>query len=243
MGILEQYSSRNISFQSDALNAVLGILKSFRSEPDPVGSVWAVPFGNDATAYKAPNPRFCLYWRNSDSSTRRQGFPSWSPLGWEGSKRFYQFQHPISSSSTWALWEPCDRQYSTVTATGVSHELFLTAYILRLFVEFKYDEDGGYRVLGVVLHTPEDTWSPIHWDDSDTEKDDLKSVLCALTFTREFATDYGHSSYYTVYSVIILEARGEKYERKGISQLNFNNHGKRPEKWFEDRVKQTIILV
>jgi len=235
MGVLEQYSNRSLSFQSDALNAVLGILKSFRSEPDPVGSIWGVPFGNYATAEKTPNPRFCLYWRNSESSTRRHGFSSWYPLGWGGSKWFHQFQHPISAPSIWALWEPCDRQYSTVNTMGVSHELLMSAYILRLFVVY----NGPDRIPGIVLPTPDDTWSVLDWDDSDAEKEEWKSVLCAVTFSREF----GGRSNYTVYSIIILEARGEKYERKGLSQLAVKNDGKTPEKWFEDRVKQTIVLV
>jgi len=114
-----------------------------------------------------------------------------------------KFQHPVSAPSSWALWEQCDHQYRAKNTTEVSHELFLTAYILRLFVDY-HSKTGRPHV---VLPTPDDTYSLIHWDDMDGEKKDLKTVLCAVTFSSE--RTYQNL---TVFSFIILEARGEKHE-------------------------------
>lgn len=61
MSLLEQFSFRNLSFQFDALNAVVGILKSLRTEAYPVGSIWSVPFGDSRAAKFETDHRLCLY--------------------------------------------------------------------------------------------------------------------------------------------------------------------------------------
>jgi hypothetical protein len=236
-GLLRKYSDRTLSFQSDALNAVLGILRSLRNEPDPVGSIWGLPFGNAAAAGETPDYRLCLYWYNSaECINRRHEFPSWSPLAWEGRKRFDQCQHPVSATSMRVLWEQCDRQYSNEQATGLLNELFLTAYIVRLLVE-----RSGERCYAL-LPTLDDVKARIGWDDREHDDKAVQSVLCAINIYKNVSLDW-YTAPCTVFHFIILEARGAKYERQGHSKLLFSPTDRRLERWLEDQVKQTIVLI
>jgi hypothetical protein len=237
-GLLRKYSDRTLSFQSDALDAVLGILRSLRNEPDPVGSIWGLPFGNAAAAGETPDYRLCLYWYNSAGcNTRRHEYPSWSPLAWDsGGIGFDECQHPVSATSMRVLWEQCDRQYSNEQATGLLSELFLTAYIVRLLVA----RSGVKRY--AVLPTLDDVEARIGWDDYEDYDKAVESVLCAINIYKNVSLDW-YTFPCTVLHFIILEARGVKYERKGHAKLLFGPTDRRVERWLEDQVKQTIVLI
>ena len=80
---LEAYCARNLTYDSDGLNAVLGILVHLsRSEVNPVDHVWGA-----LLIYNRNRDRFyrlSLHWYHPFTCRRRQGFPTWSPLAWEG---------------------------------------------------------------------------------------------------------------------------------------------------------------
>ncbi|GAW13679.1 hypothetical protein ANO14919_030680 [Xylariales sp. No.14919] len=77
---IPEYSKRNFTYSSDALDACRGILNYFRGVEEPVYSVWGTPISCvDPTSYI-----FELRWRHEALATRNVNFPSWSFLGWHG---------------------------------------------------------------------------------------------------------------------------------------------------------------
>jgi hypothetical protein len=97
--VLERYTARVLTFESDALNAIIGALSTFRKYG--INHSWGVPFtttetNNAATtighALATPPARsevyMALLWYHADPIGRRPGFPSWSPLGWKGKVNF-----------------------------------------------------------------------------------------------------------------------------------------------------------
>ncbi|KAK3344718.1 heterokaryon incompatibility protein-domain-containing protein [Neurospora tetraspora] len=121
-GYIEEYSGRHLSYQSDALNAITGLLSRIsvvtylgipvydasdfkeleRRSPTPI----------DVDAYKQSllvEFLVCLTWYPAhESLLRRDAFPSWSWLGWEGQVKFpdigpgiYGYGAEVSS-----LWIP-----------------------------------------------------------------------------------------------------------------------------------------
>jgi hypothetical protein len=87
---VSEYYSRNLSYPSDALNAMEGIFKSFREQPAkravynisgiPIIPSAAVKFNN-----APPTLPFLtnLFWHHTQPGIRRSSFPSWSWSGWQ----------------------------------------------------------------------------------------------------------------------------------------------------------------
>ena len=71
--LLHQYMMRSLSYDSDALNAFLGILNSLEGW----NHIWGVAFA----MYKN---KILLDWYHLKPGRRRKDFPSWSWAGWEG---------------------------------------------------------------------------------------------------------------------------------------------------------------
>ncbi|KAG9203836.1 hypothetical protein G6514_001997 [Epicoccum nigrum] len=109
MDSLNVYSQRQMSYDSDALNAILGTLNKFTRHA--IHHIWGVPMrlplyevsnqlltdGSTLAQYNAdvqsfstggqvpshPKDSIALLWHNRSPCYRRTGFPSWSPLGWK----------------------------------------------------------------------------------------------------------------------------------------------------------------
>ncbi|KAH7083421.1 heterokaryon incompatibility protein-domain-containing protein [Paraphoma chrysanthemicola] len=105
---LAAYSMRSLTFDSDALNAITGALKSLSNRCSDIKFVWGMPmFEGPSLIYPdkrpthprrshifdiyipKPGPAILtiivgLFWYHSAPCRRRPGFPSWSSLGWEG---------------------------------------------------------------------------------------------------------------------------------------------------------------
>lgn len=76
--LVEEYSRRSLSYESDILYGVLGILRAFEDIEDPIRHYWGVPIlasykGSTKEGFIAGLCSFTL-----QPSTRRRGFPSWS---------------------------------------------------------------------------------------------------------------------------------------------------------------------
>ncbi|CAI9625383.1 unnamed protein product [Alternaria burnsii] len=73
------YMRRQLSYESDRLNAIQGVLNEFRSHETPLFHIFGVPF-NPASEWTI---NATLFWRMQNHSVqRRANFPSWSWLGW-----------------------------------------------------------------------------------------------------------------------------------------------------------------
>ena len=86
--IMQTYSERVRGHDSDALNAIIGILNILNDGRSPVYHIWGIPF----TITRRPDAADCtdgivsisLTWYRLQSARRLPEFPSWSSLGWIG---------------------------------------------------------------------------------------------------------------------------------------------------------------
>ncbi|KZM21365.1 uncharacterized protein EKO05_0008863 [Ascochyta rabiei] len=101
---LTEYSGRDLTREDDALRAIEGTLNMLLKKNE--NHIWGVPFrflGSVSTAGSRSRPvavqstdshlaevlekvEICLLWHHYKPCRRRSGFPSWSTLGWAGSK-------------------------------------------------------------------------------------------------------------------------------------------------------------
>jgi Heterokaryon incompatibility protein (HET) len=91
LNMIMQYTKRTMSYESDSLNALLGILHSMGAN---IGHVWGLPM--DLARRDLINSSFvrALTWfhpvsRGGIKPVRRKDFPSWSWVGWKGAVAFH----------------------------------------------------------------------------------------------------------------------------------------------------------
>ncbi|RDW63744.1 hypothetical protein BP6252_11289 [Coleophoma cylindrospora] len=91
--IVSDYVRRHLTFETDAYNAFLGMLEWFKSLPDPINNLYAIPMlseGSDIDPNHVLSLGLCWRWyrhsfvavRQQSHILRRKCFPSWSWIGW-----------------------------------------------------------------------------------------------------------------------------------------------------------------
>lgn len=93
--LVTNYSSRNLTFDSDSLNAFVGIMAQFQTAHFPIRQILGIPFICPSIFPEEKIHRDCvvaaLCWRHIECCwmtgqvvKRRKGFPSWTWAGWAG---------------------------------------------------------------------------------------------------------------------------------------------------------------
>ena len=103
--ILSEYTRRNLTFDSDALNGIVGVLNTLSKAERPIFHTWGVTFGDLPFALAPPPLAITLTWSHRTPCLRRKAFPSWSPLGWQGVAGFELRPPVISRSFRVKVWE------------------------------------------------------------------------------------------------------------------------------------------
>lgn len=137
--VIAAYSSRHLSYSSDAMNACLGLFNSMASYKDPIYHLWGLPIQSGST--RITRNFINLFWQQDAPSIRRQGFPSWSWVGWKGPISLksgsvtlsvpHQIQHQVAPgklASIHTFKATC--QTTPFNYPDVSQHLYITA---RLF--------------------------------------------------------------------------------------------------------------
>jgi len=91
---IEEYSSRDLTFDSDSIQAFQGIVERFSKMTQPVLAIWGLPYPPSTEKRIDSFVRGLTWfhsqscWENTQRPRRRQGFPSWSWAGWAGEVHF-----------------------------------------------------------------------------------------------------------------------------------------------------------
>ena len=113
--LLEKYSTLELSFESDLVNAFRAIGNTFALRTPPVLHLYGLPFifGNESITASALTRglTWCLE-RGDEGTARRSGFPSWSWLSYRGPVRWGAL---LQVGPT----VPIDRQWSAKTFSHV----------------------------------------------------------------------------------------------------------------------------
>ena len=227
MELLQQYSERTLSYDSDALNAISGLLKHHCTEDQSMGTIWGIPH-----QLSPANQRIiCINWYHTQipmewtPAIRRSGYPSWSPLGWikpveflDAPGQFVVLEENASGFSNrekdertdWSLLETSPYLRITVSVLRVSVvnlENPSTNYVAALNFTgpkvFLMLPVGGTKGNGedpkIYLQVRWDTAPPDHYSNSE--------VLCAASWS--------HDLQYL--SMMVLQDHGTHYERIGFA--------------------------
>ncbi|KAF1927882.1 HET-domain-containing protein [Didymella exigua CBS 183.55] len=217
---LEQYCRRSLRFDNDALEAISGALYTLASES--VYHISGLPFD----FHTDKNDRYIelsMHWShlNRGKTRRRNGFPSWSPIGWEGRiswdsrasalpARFNEIHVVVEQKGT-SLWDfdaSPDLRAHVTNEEQLAFELPTT----RLTVLRQYGSGKPSEEHVIALRYDEYTYIYLgtYWSISDTQLANT-AYLTGVLFS-------SHLKSYTSW-VMVLRQRGAYYERIGVARF------------------------
>jgi hypothetical protein len=102
--LVEVYSRKLLTYDSDALNAVTAILTKLQeSGLYPTGFHWGLPLDRFEDG---------LTWSSSSELVRREDFPSWSWLGWNGQIDFQKGYFRVDDiPPALSAWKVCSKKF------------------------------------------------------------------------------------------------------------------------------------
>lgn len=77
---ISDFSKRDLSFQEDRMNAILGIFNALEKSGALMGHLWGIPI----PAFQPPHFLINLMWESEGPLSRNSQLPSWSWTGWIG---------------------------------------------------------------------------------------------------------------------------------------------------------------
>ncbi|OAL47461.1 hypothetical protein IQ07DRAFT_117423 [Pyrenochaeta sp. DS3sAY3a] len=262
--LLNEYSKRTLSYDSDTLNACAGMLNTVCNH------YFGMPIQKDPD-YDTYDLR--LHWYNSSPGQSRKGFPSWSWAGSTGEKhgvgvymsdaylpRCYEILIPLKNG-----WQTVDAYIKSQvealpTAPGptlcVKGRLVTASFADHTWVrgnqphvQDTMDLQGRKRPLAILSH-------PYHMEIGipillDTEQDHVDEMVGARALIIE--NGFGSSGLHPRWVVLlILKPIGDYYRRIGIAWFGGYNFFRRRTKlayveeepfWHQQSERETIYLV
>jgi len=97
---IEEYSTRELRYGRDALRAMQGIFRHFKKFPRSIYEFEGLPFPSQRCVGNAYELMELLTWYHPNPVKRREEFPSWSWLGWDGKvQRPFVFGHHLREAT------------------------------------------------------------------------------------------------------------------------------------------------
>jgi hypothetical protein len=158
---IAEYTARSLTFESDTVNAFLGILEHFRNPECSISHVWGVPVLWSSAAKWSAMEGFAtgLCWIGFFPTTqvieRRFGFPSWSWAGWKmpispksyfyryGFKTPYEIKVDFETERGKILdWAACQTASQASEAPALSRYLHIEGWSLKCRLHSATHEPG-----------------------------------------------------------------------------------------------------
>jgi hypothetical protein len=224
MQLLEQYMRRQLSYENDVSNAIVGVLNYHRQKNPSIGTVCGLPYQKSVAGLDV----ICMNWTHDRPATRRLGYPSWSPFGWIGSIKFSPILYQLRPSEEDAAGISCHLRDECVdwSHPESSQYLQITVNVHRLPVVnlIRSDLEDLDGVLSehpkTVLVIPQlDTkvdyggrnyYMDIKWDVIPPDHYDSTRVTCAVIHNHDLKFRW----------LMILQDYGTHYERIGIASFD-----------------------
>ncbi|KAI1104679.1 HET-domain-containing protein [Jackrogersella minutella] len=124
-GLVEMYTDRKMTHDSDSLNAFQGMLSFLEKTMVPQGFVWGLPLKEFPQSIRWYHPR-------AVKPRRRPDFPSWSYAGWEGQVSYTDKLNLVNGGSSERFDETVDLALSYIGSEG--NVLIVEGTLLKLEV-------------------------------------------------------------------------------------------------------------
>ncbi|RYN64440.1 hypothetical protein AA0117_g12464 [Alternaria alternata] len=226
---LDNYSGRKLSYDSDILNACIGVLNKFVGHHHFWGMV---------TPRLDPERclPLCLEWRSRIPGTRREAFPSWSwvataspkmipSCGWGDHNEGY-VAHIRTNDGRWLSPEEQTESRCDPLPMNFGPTLRLQAmlYTALLSTNTMYGAPDSRPV--VIFQATDGDGSEFEvvfklWLDTELIESDLKNTVKAILVSGSTREDRDIESYSLGPAFMILQAVGHHYKRIGITGYEY----------------------
>jgi hypothetical protein len=227
--MLAQYTKRDLTYDSDALNAIVGALNTLNDGRSPVHHIWGLPFGPKmeppfAKHFATRRVNIGIFWVHFSPCHRRVGFPSWSPLGWKSNAEFL-YRHcemEVPGDTVLEIWR--DKAYSplhtlmwedvnlqNLSSKNESQVLKVSAltvpFTKRLIA---LDDDSQEKKWYIQIHVDQatDVFMLPHWDIINGDAPETRLGICVFIPSIEGAR------------LMVLDESGADYERSGVVDID-----------------------
>lgn len=234
---INEYSSRSLTYDSDSLNAILGILRVFEKGDPPIYHHLGIPlFGaHDGSSLDGSwilTYSLSLVWDFGTASERRNGFPSWSWVGWKNWKQLKlhinQFGERRQRHSRWRTNLQIGIQSEEGTAVNWMKDSKLDLRALASSSQFinlksRTATLGSLKVAVSGHHKWRQKEDVRVSCNKKTEPDDnWKAIFLATLYDPDDQTiqKYEHALF------LLLERMGDHYERRGVCRTDFVNYNR-----------------
>jgi hypothetical protein len=141
LAAIEEYSARELRYDMDSLDALIGVTQKFERVRHPYLHIWGLPYPSSVESGKArdyfANSLTWVHtqdcWDSIAKPRRRAGFPSWSWSGWAG-KVSFPLHTDSGDDKLWfrnvmgAIYFECESERILEFAQMVHHPLIETAH-------------------------------------------------------------------------------------------------------------------
>ena len=227
--MMRQFAGRSLTYEEDALNAIIGALGTLEGVDHTEGvTIQRSNSSETSSTYMALN------WCHDLPCSRREGFPSWSPLGWRGEIDYLDYQTTISSGCSLEVWHDGGfRHVSTAfgklseghRAHRPTQERYLRLNTTVVMLDFVYlDHEPGIPS-GFYVRVPYtsnlDLFVLPFWDADDMRQGSIQ-LPCAVTVRRRTLMQKTWRCEQES-QILIMRQHSTHYERVGCFNLHWSH--------------------
>jgi heterokaryon incompatibility protein (HET) len=238
--LIAEYSMRDLTFDADALNGILAVLRYFEQLVIPVYHYWGIPI-----LHKESVPSFKSYtfgflaglcWNSRSPSRRRPQFPSWSWAGWTGSISFVRSEGPFRYNNFLHSRTQIDidvdgmmidfERFIALVAKGLDlpqpKSIRISAYIIRVLCKKQLPRSKVIVPINVTKSTEDDEFQvtenyefQVTWNDNRRECEPTSSWVV----TQEFKGLIIGESCKGIFVLIIARSPGQSKEGRQYGRV------------------------
>lgn len=232
--IIAEYVRRDLSFDSDILNAFYGILHYYWfQEERPTYNAWGLPFPTEDWLFRPQTSSTfsrlfstALFWvSNKDQPERRPGFPSWTWAGWydlapkQTDARFSMYYVEVDGNATFedlagnkiCVDDYVKRMTAKWNMSQFKPHVYLTGYVTNIHITGNTGTSHAFATVEkdqyfteAQIFTPS---TPETGEDTPLLMDDNLQTVLLLPQSEDTSTNF---------QGLILEDMGDNtYERRG----------------------------
>ncbi|MCJ1446859.1 MAG: hypothetical protein MMC23_007366 [Stictis urceolatum] len=243
---ITEYTGRELKYDSDALNGVLGIFRHFEGAKIPLHHFWGIPLltstrdlsSSDMSSMQGFLFGLCWTLERGGTHIRRPLFPSWSWTGWSSQAKNVPPDGavvvPPSVTGIKVTFQSNDRVFDLLEVAGGtmasdmsqwSHpRLHVEGRVLEVEMSRRYAEDGSGGYDSIARPVKATANEPLGYVYVNYENPLPQRNYTCLVLMESSKLHYNNDLTTTVLILILVDTRDGEFERGGLIEVHLLQH-------------------